>query len=117
MTKYFKTVFKVTVLTEDRPPGPDSDLEQVQRQITSGDWSGEVSVESVDELSPEEMAKALEDQGSDPDFFGLGSLIPPDDKMEEGDECPNCHNGTIEETDEEFRCRGECGSVFRKEPR
>jgi hypothetical protein len=29
-------------------------------------------------------------------------------------ECPVCENGTIEETDFEFRCRGECGHVFPK---
>ena len=35
--------------------------------------------------------------------------------MEAGDECPNCHCGTLEETDEEFVCRGECGEVWPKE--
>lgn len=40
-----------------------------------------------------------------------------DDSMAEGDECPNCGCGTIEETDDEYRCRGECGSIFRKEKR
>jgi hypothetical protein len=39
------------------------------------------------------------------------------DAMAAGDECPNCRCGTIEETDDEFRCRGECGSIFRKEKR
>lgn len=39
------------------------------------------------------------------------------DPMAAGDECPNCHCGTLEETDDEFRCRGECGSIFRKEKR
>lgn len=34
--------------------------------------------------------------------------------MEAGDECPNCHCGTLEETDEEFVCRGECGEVWEK---
>ncbi len=35
--------------------------------------------------------------------------------MEAGNECPNCHCGTLEETDEEFVCRGECGEVWPKE--
>jgi hypothetical protein len=34
--------------------------------------------------------------------------------MEAGDECPNCHCGTLEETDEEFVCRGECGEIWPK---
>jgi len=34
--------------------------------------------------------------------------------MEAGDECPNCHCGTLEETDEEFVCQGECGEVWTK---
>jgi len=37
-----------------------------------------------------------------------------DELMEAGDECPNCHCGTLEETDEEFVCRGECGEVWSK---
>jgi hypothetical protein len=31
-------------------------------------------------------------------------------------ECPVCKNGTIEETEDEFRCRGECGHTFPKKP-
>lgn len=49
--------------------------------------------------------------------YDLEEEAAESDPMAEGDECPNCHCGTIEETDDEFRCRGECGSVFRKEPR
>tara|TARA_Y100000034_G_scaffold134524_1_gene203194 strand:+ start:2032 stop:2499 length:468 start_codon:yes stop_codon:yes gene_type:complete len=39
------------------------------------------------------------------------------DGMEAGDECPNCHCGTLEETDEEFVCRGECGAVWPLPPK
>lgn len=31
------------------------------------------------------------------------------------DACPVCKNGTIEDAGAEMRCRGECGSVFKKE--
>lgn len=31
------------------------------------------------------------------------------------DECPVCNNGTIEDAGDEMRCRGECGSIFKKE--
>ena len=32
------------------------------------------------------------------------------------DECPLCRCGTLEETDEEFVCRGECGEVWTSPP-
>lgn len=35
--------------------------------------------------------------------------------MLSGDECPNCQCGTIEETCDEFVCRGECGTVWPKD--
>lgn len=28
------------------------------------------------------------------------------------DECPSCHNGTLERVGDELRCRGECGGIF-----
>lgn len=31
----------------------------------------------------------------------------------EGDECPSCQNGTVEIVDDEVRCRGECGAVWK----
>lgn len=33
-------------------------------------------------------------------------------KVEPGDECPFCQNGTVEIVDDEVRCRGECGAVW-----
>ena len=38
------------------------------------------------------------------------------EQIDEGDECPVCHNGTVEqrktEDGYEFACRGECGAVL-----
>jgi len=33
---------------------------------------------------------------------------------EDGDECPACQNGTVEVVDGEVRCRGECGSIWKR---
>lgn len=35
--------------------------------------------------------------------------------MQQDDECDNCHCGTLEEVDDGFNCRGECGAFFPKE--
>ena len=32
-------------------------------------------------------------------------------EIEQDDECPFCHNGTVEIVGDEVRCRGECGFV------
>jgi hypothetical protein len=42
-------------------------------------------------------------------------FIFQDEKPVEGDECPACHNGTIERAEGEFRCRGECGRIWKEE--
>jgi hypothetical protein len=35
-------------------------------------------------------------------------------RVAEDDECPNCRCGTLEETDTEITCRGECGTTWCK---
>jgi len=64
---YYKTRIVVTVLS-DSPYDPDN-LYDLAYDITDGDCSGNVEIESSEELSREEMAKALEAQGSDPEFL------------------------------------------------
>jgi hypothetical protein len=68
--KYWRTVVKVTVLSEHQPVG-DADLETIAREIVTGDWSGETKVLEQIEITADEMAKELIAQGSDPGFFGL----------------------------------------------
>lgn len=68
--KFYKTVFKVEVLSEDTPTD-DLELSEVAREIVYGGCSGVTSVESIVELTPKQMAEALIEQGSDPKFFTL----------------------------------------------
>ena len=68
--KFYKTVFKVEVLSEDTPAG-DLELSEVAHEIIYGECSGVTSVESVTELTPKQAAEALIEQGSDPGFFML----------------------------------------------
>ena len=69
MSKFYRTVVTVEILS-DEPIGSPS-LQEIDHQIMEGDWSGQYHVDSVTVLSPKEMAEALIEQGSDPEFFGL----------------------------------------------
>jgi hypothetical protein len=83
--KYWRTEFKVVVISEDEPVD-NMELAAVAFEIQDGDCSGEVTVEGVDELTPVEAAQALIAQGSDPTFFGLnedGSSAYDDEDEEE----------------------------------
>jgi hypothetical protein len=63
-------VIEVTVLSENPIPS-GIDLATVAREIVEGDWSGAVYRKSQTVLGGRQMAKALENQGSDSTFFGL----------------------------------------------
>lgn len=67
--KFYKTEIKVTVLSED--PYDYESLSQVAFDIEGGDCSGEVKVIKKERLTGKEAAKALQKQGSDPEFFQL----------------------------------------------
>lgn len=69
-TKYYRTVFQIEVLSEDRISG-DADLEYILSAITDGDCSGVVRCVSSLPVSAKAMARLLIEQGSDPGFFGL----------------------------------------------
>lgn len=64
---YYKTRIVVTVLS-DGPYNPDT-IHDLAYDITEGECSGDYKVESSEELTREEMAEALEAQGSDPAFL------------------------------------------------
>lgn len=68
--KFFKTVVKVEVLSEDQPVRFDT-LDGLHYNITEGHCSGVHNVESSEEVSAKVMAKLLQEQGSDPEFFRL----------------------------------------------
>jgi hypothetical protein len=42
--------------------------------------------------------------------YKVTDLMPEQPTAE--DECPSCHNGTLERVGGELRCRGECGGIF-----
>jgi hypothetical protein len=68
--KFFKTVFRVEVLSEDEPV-EDASCEDLHEMITTGDCSGVVKREDPIELTGAQAAAALLEQGSDPSFFNL----------------------------------------------
>lgn len=75
--RYVQATVTVTVLlvqdTEDDDEGVGFDFEDLadlHEQITSGDCSGKWETD-VEELTGAQMADALIEQGSDPEFLGL----------------------------------------------
>jgi len=72
---YYRTVFKVEVLSEHWADEKDwisnYDLEQINYAITEGHCSGLVTVESELEVTPKQMAQLLKAQDSDTSFFML----------------------------------------------
>ena len=76
--KFYKTVVKVTVLSED-PLEPSSiegigggcALSEIAYNITEGDMSGVVEIGETETLNGKEAADALVEQSSDPEFFQL----------------------------------------------
>lgn len=67
--KIYKTFIVVEVLSEESYD--ETDLTQVAHDITEGDCSGQVFIKEKIELERIEAARAIEEQGSDPAFFGL----------------------------------------------
>jgi hypothetical protein len=67
--KFYRTVIKVEVLSEE--PVSFDDLSDVVEAITTGDCSGDWKEELSQEVDGPTMARLLEAQGSDPDFFNL----------------------------------------------
>jgi len=83
--KFFKTIIQVEVLSEDEPYKFNY-LNELYYDITDGHCSGDIEVISQEQLTPEEAAKALIAQRSDPDFFGLdkdGNVAPDSFEAEE----------------------------------
>ena len=68
--KFFKTVVRVTVLSEDAPAEFDT-LSELGRMIDSGYEVGQVAVLKRVQLSPRAAAQALSRYGSEPGFFQL----------------------------------------------
>lgn len=68
--KFYKTVIKFTVLSEE--PIPDGmELSSIAEQCISGDWSMSCASRKETEINGKQAASALLNQGSDPSFFRL----------------------------------------------
>ena len=69
--KLYKSVLKVIIVSDE--PYPDSvNLEQVNYDITEGHNSGILEWEYLNaEIVGAEAVKAMEEQGSDPEFFQM----------------------------------------------
>lgn len=67
--KFYRTTIKVVVLSEE--PFDYDDLYGVHLAITDGDCSGHYETAKSETLTAKQAAKALQAQGSDPEFFQL----------------------------------------------
>lgn len=68
--KFYKTVLTYTVLSEK--PIPDNlEMKDIMFECTDGFYSGATTGQKETVLNGKQAAKALEEQGSDPDFFQL----------------------------------------------
>lgn len=67
--KFFKTIVKVTVLSEE--PIHEMELNELHYAITEGGMSGEVEYGFQNKLNGKQAAMELLAQGSDPSFFRL----------------------------------------------
>jgi len=77
--RIFKTVFTVTVLSEDMPISPDTDMEDVLNYINTGDGIGQVELASADSIPADKIEAELLAIGNDGTFFNMGD-------EDEGDE-------------------------------
>lgn len=99
--RFFKTTFTVEVLSEDEPVSEDLSLEEIERQYTSGNWSGRKICEGSEELSAQEAAYELMEQGSEPSFFRLtedGEELDDESDEDEEDELNEDEEGDEEDT-------------------
>lgn len=68
--KFYKTVVTIEILSEESLREGVS-LADIQYLITDGPCSGKVTVSARQELNSAEIVKELQDQASEPEFFGL----------------------------------------------
>lgn len=106
--KFYKTIVRIEVLSEDGEAACDiSDLPALYDNITTGPWSGRILKPQVTELTGKQAARALQRQGSDPEFFHLDEA---GNDLEEFDDPSFCHVCMCD-ADVVGRCR-QCGTEF-----
>jgi len=71
--KIYRSIISVEILSEDLVDDSFlTDLSSVNYEITSGDCSGEVKIQSINEVvTGEDAVKAVQAQGSSMDFFRM----------------------------------------------
>jgi hypothetical protein len=79
-TKYFKTTFTITVLTEDRPVSAGAEIGDVVRDFYDGDSIGNVERTSAVEIPSDKIQDELLEIGNDGSFFSLGDDEEDDDE-------------------------------------
>lgn len=67
--KFFKTVFIVTVLSEDEPISPHADIRDVLDRMDDGPIIGDVTYDGALPISPDKIEEELRDVGNDGSFF------------------------------------------------
>ena len=67
--KFYKTTFKIVVLSED--PIHELDTAGVLEECEAGDLVLQKTDSTAEEMNGEEAAEALYEAGSQPEFFGL----------------------------------------------
>ena len=66
----YRTVIEVEVLSEN--PIGEADMETIVTQTMDGDWSGKNVTKIQDQkLTGKKAVKAIENQGSDTEFFNM----------------------------------------------
>lgn len=68
MSKYWKTIYTVTVLSEGDAPPDYGNMHELAADITTGDVGGAYERDAV-EVKGDEMRRLLKRQGSDPGFL------------------------------------------------
>lgn len=69
----YRNTFTLVVLSEEEIP-EGMDVTDVVRECDSGDYVLSSTDHKAEKLTDEEMAQALTEAGSEPDFFQLGHL-------------------------------------------
>lgn len=67
----YRNTFKVTILSDEMLTG-DENLADLHQQMIYGDWSGVLEdIKRNEPLKGMQAVKAVQDQGSDPEFFRM----------------------------------------------
>ena len=69
MSKYYKTTFTITVLSEGNPVNPSADIRDVLREMECGSFLGDVERSNVAEIPANKIVEECEAVGNDGSYF------------------------------------------------